>query len=75
MGTGLRRIFRSGARGETTLITYGEEHEDEDNPLRALTCFGVDMRDRSVAVVIVYFERAKDLAVARAICASLTYRP
>lgn len=70
-----RGIVAQSTRGETTLITYGEEHEDEDKPLTAFTCFGVDMRDRSVAVVIVYFERIKDLAAARAICASLTYRP
>jgi hypothetical protein len=70
-----RDIVAQSARGGTTLITYGTEHEDEDKPLRAFTCFGVNARDRSVAVVSVYFELVKDIAVARAICMSLTYRP
>lgn len=68
-------IVAQSARGGTTSITYRSEHEDEGKPLREFTCFGVNAHDRSVAVVIVSFERTKDTAVAKAICASLTHRP
>ena len=70
-----RDIVAERASGETTLITYGRQYEAEDKPLRAFTCFGVNARDRSVAVVQVYFELVKDTAVAKGICASLTHRP
>jgi hypothetical protein len=75
MVNGKEEIVAERVSGETTSLTYGTEYEDEGKPLRALTCFGVNARDRSVAVVQVYFERLKDIAMARGICASLAHRP